>query len=123
MQDIRISRRSVVRFLPALIGGVLLPAQSCAAVYPSRPIKIIVPFGPGGSGDITARLIGRQIEDRTKQPVIIDNRPGANGIIGTMAVKTADPDGYTVLLITTSTHAANMSLVRNLAYDPARDFI
>lgn len=71
----------------------------------------------GGSGDITARLIGKQIEQRTNQAVVIDNRPGANGIIGTMAVKTADPDGYTVLLITTSTHAANVSLVRNL---PAR---
>ena len=67
-------------------------------------------------------LIGKQTEERTKQAVVIDNRPGANGIIGTMAVKTAEPDGYTVLLITTSTHAANMSLVRNLAYDPAKDF-
>src|SRR3954451_2778363 len=113
-----IDRRSVL----ALIGGVLTTQYARAASYPSRPIKIIVPFGPGGSGDITARLIGKQIEERTKQSVVIDNRPGANGIIGTMAVKTAVPDGYTVLLITTSTHAANMSLVRNLAYDPARDF-
>src|SRR3954465_8780233 len=113
-----IDRRSVL----ALIGAALTPSLVHAAQYPSRPIRIIVPFGPGGSGDITARLIGKQIEERTKQSVVIDNRPGANGIIGTMAVKTAVPDGYTVLLITTSTHAANMSLVRNLAYDPARDF-
>jgi len=118
MQDAGIDRRAIL----ALIGGVLLPVQARAAAYPSRPIKIIVPFGPCGSGDITARLIGRQIEDRTRQPVVIDNRPGANGIIGTMAVKTAEPDGYTVLLITTSTHAANVSLVRNLSYDPAKDF-
>jgi len=113
-----IDRRSVL----ALIGATLIPSGVGAAQYPSRPIKIIVPFGPGGSGDITARLIGKQIEEKTKQAVVIDNRPGANGIIGTMAVKTAEPDGYTVLLITTSTHAANMSLVRNLAYDPAKDF-
>jgi len=118
LQGIRIDRRSLL----ALIGGALLPATASAASYPSRPIRIIVPFGPGGSGDITARLIGKQIEERTKQAVVIDNRPGANGIIGTMAVKTSEPDGYTVLLITTSTHAANMSLVRNLAYDPAKDF-
>jgi tripartite-type tricarboxylate transporter receptor subunit TctC len=106
----------------ALIAAALMPPNASAAQYPSRPIKIIVPFGPGGSGDITARLIGKQIEDRTKQAVVIDNRPGANGIIGTMAVKIAEPDGHTVLLITTSTHAANVSLVRNLSYDPAADF-
>jgi tripartite-type tricarboxylate transporter receptor subunit TctC len=98
------------------------PLAAHADQYPSRPIKIIVPFGPGGSGDISARMIGKEIEARTKQAVIVDNRPGANGIIGTMAVKTAEPDGYTVLLITTSTHAANVSLVKNLSYDPARDF-
>src|SRR3569833_484616 len=113
-----IDRRSVL----ALIAAALMPSSARAAQYPSRPIKIIVPFGPGGSGDITARLIGKQIEERTKQAVVIDNRPGANGIIGTMAVKIAEPDGYTVLLITTSTHAANVSLVRNLSYDPAADF-
>jgi tripartite-type tricarboxylate transporter receptor subunit TctC len=113
-----IDRRSVL----ALIAAAMAPAQSQAAQYPSRPIKIIVPFGPGGSGDISARLIGKQIEEKTKQAVVVDNRPGANGIIGTMAVKTAEPDGYTVLLITTSTHAANVSLVRNLRYDPAKDF-
>ena len=118
MQNQKINRRSVL----ALMGAALAPIQVHAAVYPSRPIKIIVPFGPGGSGDISARLIGKQIEERTRQSVVIDNRPGANGIIGTMAVKTAEPDGYTVLLITTSTHAANVSLVRNLAYDPDKDF-
>jgi tripartite-type tricarboxylate transporter receptor subunit TctC len=118
MKNKKINRRAAL----ALIGSVLAPIEARAAVYPSRPVEIIVPFGPGGSGDITARLVGKQIEERTKQSVVIDNRPGANGIIGTMAVKTAEPDGYTVLLITTSTHAANVSLVRNLSYDPARDF-
>jgi tripartite-type tricarboxylate transporter receptor subunit TctC len=113
-----VDRRSVL----ALIGATLLSSIARAAPYPSRPIKIIVPFGPGGSGDITARLIGKQIEEKTRQAVVIDNRPGANGIIGTMAVKIAEPDGQTVLLITTSTHAANVSLVRNLSYDPAADF-
>ncbi len=113
-----VSRRTL---LP-LMAAALLPARAHAEQYPSRAIKIIVPFGPGGSGDISARLIGKEIEERTKQPVVVDNRPGANGIIGTMAVKTAPADGYTVLLITTSTHAANVSLVRNLSYDPAKDF-
>jgi tripartite-type tricarboxylate transporter receptor subunit TctC len=116
MRNANIDRRSVL----GLIGALLTPARARAANYPSRPIKIIVPFGPGGSGDITARLIGKQIAQRTSQAVVVDNRPGANGIIGTIAV--TDSDGYTVLLITTSTHAANVSLVRNLSYDPARDF-
>ena len=89
MRNANIDRRSVL----GLIGALLTPARARAANYPSRPIKIIVPFGPGGSGDITARLIGKQIAQRTNQAVVIDNRPGANGIIGTMAVKTADPDG------------------------------
>src|SRR3954465_7495123 len=118
MQDLGINRRSIL----ALLAGALAPIPARAENYPSRAIKIIVPFGPGGSGDITARLIGKQIEERTKQAVVVDNRPGANGIIGTMAVKTSEPDGYTVLLITTSTHAANVSLVRNLSYDPEKDF-
>mgnify|MGYP000179077662 FL=1 len=112
------------RALLALLGSAAFVPQAARAApdFPTRPIKIIVPFAPGGSGDISARLIGKKIEDRTRQPVVIDTRPGANGIIGTMAVKTADPDGYTVLLITTSTHAANPSLVRNLSYDPGADF-
>jgi tripartite-type tricarboxylate transporter receptor subunit TctC len=108
--------------LAALGGTLLMPQLAFADTYPSRPIKIIVPFGPGGSGDISARLIGKQIEDKTGQPVVVDNRAGANGIVGTMGAKTSPADGYTVLLITTSTHAANTSLVKNLPYDPEKDF-
>jgi tripartite-type tricarboxylate transporter receptor subunit TctC len=118
-----IDRRALLTLAAgALTSSALAGTAALADQYPSRPIKIIVPFGPGGSGDISARMIGREIEAKTKQAVVVDNRPGANGIIGTMAVKTAEPDGYTVLLITTSTHAANVSLVKNLSYDPAKDF-
>jgi tripartite-type tricarboxylate transporter receptor subunit TctC len=98
------------------------PARADTPAWPTRPVRIIVPFAPGGSGDITARLVGAHIEARTGQPAVVDSRPGANGVIGTVAVKAAAPDGYTLLLATTSTHAANPSLVRNLAYDPERDF-
>jgi tripartite-type tricarboxylate transporter receptor subunit TctC len=106
----------------AAAGLGVIPQPTRADAYPSRPIRIIVPFAPGGSGDISARLVGRHIESATGQGVVIDNRPGANGIIGTMAVKTAPADGYTMGIITTSTHAANSSLMRSLPYDPEKDF-
>ncbi|MBL6453936.1 tripartite tricarboxylate transporter substrate binding protein [Belnapia sp. T6] len=103
----------------ALLAALTLPLPALAQ---ARPMRIIVPFAPGGSGDITARLVGRHIEATTGQPVVVDNRPGANGVIGTMAVKAAAPDGLTLLLATSSTHSANPSLVRDLPYDPERDF-
>ena len=99
-----------------------LPRAAGAETFPSRPLRIIVPFAPGGSGDITARLGGQYIERTAGQPVVVDNRPGANGIIGTMAVKAAAPDGYTLLLATTSSHNANPYLIKDLPYDAAKDF-
>ena len=103
----------------ALVAAALAPG---AARAETRPVRIIVPFAPGGSGDITARLIAQYVEGTTGQPVVVDNRAGANGVIGTMAVKQAPPDGLTWLLATTSTHSANPSTVRDLPYDPERDF-
>lgn len=102
--------------------ATLLPMPALAQGFPTRPIRIIVPFAPGGSGDITARLVAKYIEEQTGQGVVVDNRPGANGVIGTMAVKQAAPDGHTLLLATTSTHSANPSTVKDLPYDPERDF-
>ena len=105
------------------IAAILLAASAAQAQpYPSKPVRIIVPFGPGGSGDTTARTFGHYLETQTRQPVVIDNRAGANGIIGTEAAKTAPPDGYTLLLTTNTAHAANVSLYKQLPYDPLRDF-
>ena len=115
---------SITRRELALIGlgaGLAAPALADDS-FPSRPVRIVVPFGPGGSGDISARLCAQYIEATTKQPTVVENRPGANGVIGTMEVKRSPPDGYTLLLCTTSTHAANPSLIRNLPYDPGADF-
>ena len=92
-------------------------AQS-ADKYPEKSIKIIVPFAPGGSGDITARLVGKYIEDKTGQPFVVENKPGANGIVGALAVKAAPADGYTLMLATASTNAANIHMFKNPGYDP-----
>jgi tripartite-type tricarboxylate transporter receptor subunit TctC len=112
-----LSRRSLF-VLPALAAWPAL-AQ---ADYPTKAIRIIVPFAPGGSGDITSRLIGKYIEDKTGQPFVVENKPGANGIVGALAVKAAPADGYTLMLATTSTNAANIHMYRSPGYDPEKDF-
>jgi len=89
--------------------------------YPEKPIRVIVPFAPGGGLDLTARLLGLKITEKWKQNVVIDARPGAATIVGTEIASHALPDGYTVLMITT-TFAINPSLYRKLPYDPQRDF-
>ena len=106
-----------------LAGTALLATTSVLAqAWPAKPVRIIVPFGPGGSGDIMARTFAQFLEGQTRQSVVIDNKPGANGIIGTELAKNAAPDGYTLILTTNSTHAANVSLYKKLPYDPVKDF-
>ena len=92
-----------------------------AEKYPDKPIRVIVPFAPGGGLDITARLIGQKLTERWGQNVVIDARPGAATIVGTEIAARAAPDGYTILMITT-TFAINPSLYRKLPYDPHKDF-
>ena len=113
-----LSRRSLFA-LPALAA---IPALAQTEAFPAKAIRIVVPFAPGGSGDITARLVGKYIEDRTGQPFVVENKPGANGIVGALAVKSAPPDGYTLMLATTSTNAANVHMYKNPGYDPEKDF-
>ena len=113
-----LSRRSLFA-LPALAA---IPALAQTETFPTKAIRIIVPFAPGGSGDITARLVGKYIEDKTGQPFVVENKPGANGIVGALSVKSAPPDGYTLMLATTSTNAANIHMYKNPGYDPEKDF-
>src|SRR5438034_477397 len=98
-----------------------LAAQSPADKYPDRPIKIIVPFAPGGSTDILARVIGQKMTENWGQTVIVETRPGAATVIGTQAAAKADPDGYT-LIIVVSTHVTNPAMHATMPYDTLKDF-
>jgi tripartite-type tricarboxylate transporter receptor subunit TctC len=96
-------------------------AQAPDGKYPSRPVKLLVPFSPGGGIDILARTTGQRLTDKWKLPVIVENRPGASGNIGTQVVASSPPDGYT-LLMTANTIAMAPSLFPNVRFDPNRDF-
>jgi tripartite-type tricarboxylate transporter receptor subunit TctC len=104
--------------------AVLLLVFSIAgnAQYPAKPLHIIVPFAPGGSTDIFARLVAEKLSTSLSQPVIIENRAGASGNIGADAVAKAPADGYTLLMATTGVMAINNALFKNMPYDAARDF-
>ena len=93
-----------------------------AQAYPGRPIRFISPFAPAGSTDILARLIGQKLTEAWGQPVIVENRPGAGGTTGSDAVAKSPPDGYTLLLTSSSAHAIGPALRAKLPYDPVRDF-
>ncbi|MBU4611453.1 tripartite tricarboxylate transporter substrate binding protein [Achromobacter sp. GG226] len=99
----------------------LAPLAARAADYPQQPIRIIVPYAPGGQADITARLIADPLGARLGQPVTVENRPGANGSIGTAAVARAQPDGHTLALVVSS-HVFGKALMPGLPYDPVKDF-
>ncbi|HJX20925.1 MAG TPA: tripartite tricarboxylate transporter substrate-binding protein, partial [Steroidobacteraceae bacterium] len=89
-----------------------------AADYPTKPITMMIGFAPGGPSDVMARILTRKMEEILKQPLVIENRAGAGGGIAGAAVARATPDGYTVLLATGSLLAINVSLYKNLGYDP-----
>lgn len=101
-----------------------LPAAASAAEakYPAKPIRLIVAFPPGGSTDIIARIVGQKLGERVGQQVIIDNRGGAGGTIGTEIAARANPDGYTLTMGTTSTHVIAAGVYKKLKYDPVKDF-
>ena len=103
-------------------GQPLQRAEAVAAGYPSKPIRLIVPFPPGGGTDLVARLLSQRLTERFGQQVVVDNRGGANTIIGTELAAKAAPDGYTMVLVLPVSVAVNPSLYRNLPYDPVRDF-
>jgi tripartite-type tricarboxylate transporter receptor subunit TctC len=113
-------RTPVLMATTLLVMPLLATAQSSIATYPSRPIRIIVPQSPGASTDLTARLVAQRLSEAFKQPVVVDNRPGAGTIIGTELVTRAAPDGHT-LLVVASGITVNPSMHKRLPYDTERD--
>ena len=116
----RITRTAFILFTGVLFGGFASPAL--AQSYPSKPMRVIVPWTPGGTADILARLLAQRLGEGFGQQVLVDNRPGASGQIGTDVVVKSPPDGYTLLLGTTAPNSTAPSLYPKLAYDPLKDF-
>jgi len=98
-----------------------MSVQALAQTYPTRPVKIVVPFGPGGFTDVVARILGVKLSESLGQPVVIENKPGAGSLIGTDQVAKAAPDGHT-LLIVSSTHVISPWIYKSLPYDPIKSF-
>ena len=114
---------SSVRILAAvsIVCAALLPAPA-AAQYPDKPIHLVVPWPAGGGSDVVARIVAQPLGERLKQAIVVENRPGANGAIGSAAVAKAPKDGYTLVWVTADTHAIIPHIYPNLNYDPRRDF-
>jgi tripartite-type tricarboxylate transporter receptor subunit TctC len=116
---------SDIRYLVLAVGALVLPVESAPAyaqAYPTKTIKLVVPFGPGGPTDLAARVVVQVVQSGLGQSVVIENRPGAGGATGTKSVATADPDGYTMLIGTSATLGVVPALVRSPGYDPVKSF-
>ena len=112
----------MTKFASVLLAAVLASTAAIAQDYPSRIVKFIVPFGPGGPADVAARLIGKDLQESLKQSFIVENRTGAGAVIGTAEAAKATPDGYTLLIIS-NTQTTNESLIPTRGYDLMRDFV
>jgi tripartite-type tricarboxylate transporter receptor subunit TctC len=121
--EIRFAKRSAAAVLGLAcgIGACALPASAQPADYPTQNIKLIIPFGAGGPNDLLGRPLAQKVSEQIGQSIVFENRPGANGIIGTNAVAKSPPDGYTMLQ-TTGSFTANPSMVKSLPYDVMTDF-
>jgi len=114
--------RSMLATLAVAALGALAPGLAWPQAYPAKPVRLIVPFPPGGSTDIVARIVALKLGDRLGQQVVVENRGGAGGTIGTEVVARSAPDGYTLGVGSTSTHAVAPSVYAKLGYDPVKDF-
>ncbi|MEO8022307.1 tripartite tricarboxylate transporter substrate binding protein [Polaromonas sp.] len=109
------------RLASGLLASVLLASLAAAQTFPSKPVRIVVPFGAGGVADLTARTVAQKLGESLGQPVVIENKPGAGGVVAGDAVAKAEPDGHTLLLMSNGT-AVSAGLFKSLPFDTARDF-
>jgi tripartite-type tricarboxylate transporter receptor subunit TctC len=115
-------RRTALFLLAAAVQALGAAPAAQAADYPAKPIHIVVPYPPGGSADLIGRMVGERLAQSLGQPVVVDNKAGASGSIGSDAVARAAPDGYTLLVAISDTHAINPAVMPRLPYDPQKDF-
>jgi len=114
--------RLAAALVAALVAALALPPATQAQIYPSKTVTLVVPFPAGGSTDWLSRMLGQKLEQRLKQPFIVENRAGGANLIAATAVAKAEPDGHTLLMTTSTTMAINVSVFKNLPYDPDKDF-
>jgi tripartite-type tricarboxylate transporter receptor subunit TctC len=113
----------MIRISLALVAATLVAtAAQAQTAWPSKPIRLIAPFPPASTADVIGRVLGQKMSQRLGQPIVVDNRVGASGNIGADAIAKAAPDGYTIGIVTSSTHAVAVSLSGKLPYDPLKDF-
>jgi tripartite-type tricarboxylate transporter receptor subunit TctC len=122
MNNSSLPRRRLTLLAAGALTASLLPAVAFAQAYPAKPVTFIVPFAAGSATDQLARALGQSITDQTKQAVVVENKAGASGMMAAQAAARAAPDGYTVLITTNTTHAANGHLYKKLPYDAVKDF-
>lgn len=116
------SKRNLLRHTAMLCLVFSASSLMAQVTYPNKPVKIIVPYPAGGSTDLIARIAATQLTERLKQPFVVENRAGASGAIGSVAVAKAAPNGYTLVMGTASSHGINSALQKNLPYDAVKDF-
>src|SRR5918911_4921197 len=114
--------KTVVKFGLVLAAACMIAGAAAAQDYPSRPVKMIVPFGAGGPADVYARVLAQHLQESLKQSFVVEDRPGAGSIIGSDAVAKSPPDGYT-LLVMSNTHTTNESLIPNKPFQLMKDFV
>jgi tripartite-type tricarboxylate transporter receptor subunit TctC len=115
-------RSSIASLAAVVLTGAVLAGPAQAQGYPTRNITLVLPFAAGSGTDTTTRLIAAEVSKALGQQLVVDNKPGANGMLAATAVARAQPDGYTLFVTTNTTHSANPSLMKQLTYDPVKDF-